>query len=412
MVLLREYTQDLYPSPFVLLTLFLGYLIPAAYKPPPTVLFFTALVSIIPLAYYIGMAVSSISAQTSFAIGAILNATFGSIVELILYFTTIALGGESLNGLVQYTITGSLLSTMLLLPGLSMTFGGLKYKEQRFNSLAAGVSSVLLFISVIGAFTPTIYYLSWGHYTLQCGNCQHHTPNSTLLRCNDCNYEQMDLDKDPVYTHGARPLMYACSVILPIAYLIGLLFTLKTHSYIFEKKEGESTEDHEAPEWSKWTSIIILVIATTLFSFISEQLVNSLEPSLEALHLNQGFVGVFFLGTVTNTAEIINAINFALKDNIALSVEIGAAATIQTALIQIPALVFFSAILNHASSVNSFTLIFPMLNLFAIIFGVLVVNYVYINGKTNYFEGSGLLLVWLIFIVAFYFVPDIPQIMA
>jgi Ca2+:H+ antiporter len=123
--------------------------------------------------------------------------------------------------------------------------------------------------------------------------------------------------------------MYACSVILPIAYFIGLLFTLKTHSYIFEKSEDDEGGEHEAPEWGKWTSMIILIIGTTLFSFISEQLVSSLEPALEALDLHQGFVGVFFLGTITNTAEIVNAINFALKDNIALSVEIGAAATIQ-----------------------------------------------------------------------------------
>jgi Ca2+:H+ antiporter len=144
----------------------MGYIMPVQYRPQPTVLFFTALVSVIPLAYYIGMAVSSISAQTSFAIGAILNATFGSVVELILYFTTIALGGEKLDGLVQYSITGSLLSTMLLLPGLSMVFGGLKYKEQKFNLLAAGVSSVLLFISVIG--TSIISYIS----------------SETLIKCN------------------------------------------------------------------------------------------------------------------------------------------------------------------------------------------------------------------------------------
>jgi len=34
--------------------------------------------------------------------------------------------------------------------GVSMVAGGLKYKEQRFNPASAGVSSVLLLISVIG----------------------------------------------------------------------------------------------------------------------------------------------------------------------------------------------------------------------------------------------------------------------
>jgi Ca2+:H+ antiporter len=90
----------------------------------------------------------SISVQSTFAIGAVLNATFGSIIELVLYCSAIKFG--SLDELVQSAVTGSLLATMLLLPGLSMVSGGLKYKEQRFNSAAAGVSSVLLIISVIG----------------------------------------------------------------------------------------------------------------------------------------------------------------------------------------------------------------------------------------------------------------------
>ncbi len=51
---------------------------------------------------------------------------------------------------------------------------------------------------------------------------------------------QKSLDEDNAYIHGARPLMYAISIVLPLAYFIGLMFTLKTHSYIYEKKEGES----------------------------------------------------------------------------------------------------------------------------------------------------------------------------
>lgn len=154
--------------------------------------------------------------------------------------------------------------------------------------------------------------------------------------------------------------MYACSAILPIAYIVGLIFTLKTHADIFEAS-NEAGADHEAPEWNKATGITILVVATGLFSFISELLVDSIQYSIQALGLNEAFVGVFFLGkkivlivliailgTVANAAEIINAISFALRDNVALSIEIGAAATVQAALIQIPALVIFSAILNHA----------------------------------------------------------------
>jgi Ca2+:H+ antiporter len=85
-------------------------------RPDPTILFFsgtfkkglnfiTALMSIVPLAYYIGMAVSSISAQSTFAVGAVLNATFGSMIELILYCSAIKMG--TLDELVQSAVTGN-----------------------------------------------------------------------------------------------------------------------------------------------------------------------------------------------------------------------------------------------------------------------------------------------------------------
>ncbi len=33
---------------------------------------------------------------------------------------------------------------------------------------------------------------------------------------------------------GFRPLVYTIAVLLPAAYLIGLIFTLKTHSHIYD----------------------------------------------------------------------------------------------------------------------------------------------------------------------------------
>jgi hypothetical protein len=57
---------------------------------------------------------------------------------------------HSLNLPFAYIYSGTLLAMMLLLPGVSMVAGGLKYKEQHFNPAAAGVTSVLLLISVIG----------------------------------------------------------------------------------------------------------------------------------------------------------------------------------------------------------------------------------------------------------------------
>ena len=71
--------------PFVGLTIVFGYAPEFKENVSPYALFAMALVSIIPLAYYIGKAIASISAQSTYAVGATLNATFGSVVEIIIY---------------------------------------------------------------------------------------------------------------------------------------------------------------------------------------------------------------------------------------------------------------------------------------------------------------------------------------
>jgi Ca2+:H+ antiporter len=78
-----------------------------------------------------------------------------------------------------------------------------------------------------------------------------------------------------------------------------------------------------------WKGILILVIATIFDAMISEELISAIEPSMKVLGLTESFVGIFLLGGVANVSEVINAVNFALTDNIALSIELGMAATVQ-----------------------------------------------------------------------------------
>ena len=77
-----------------------------------------------------------------------------------------------------------------------------------------------------------------------------------------------------------------------------------------------------------------------------------------------------------------------MNGNIALSMEIGSAYALQVCLLQIPALVFFSAIngkyvepaelLNH-----SFNLIFPQWDMVTVILCVFLLSYMYGEGKVS-----------------------------
>jgi Ca2+:H+ antiporter len=125
----------------------------------PAFLFTAALFSIIPLAYFIGQAVASISAQSSMGLGAAINAFFSTLVEVFLYCVAL---NQGKGQLVEGSIIGSIFAGILFLPGLSMCFGAIKRKTQRFNAKSAGVTSTMLLFAVIAAFGPTLFYQIYG----------------------------------------------------------------------------------------------------------------------------------------------------------------------------------------------------------------------------------------------------------
>ncbi|KAL4251846.1 Ca(2+):cation antiporter (CaCA) family protein [Abortiporus biennis] len=171
--------------------------------------FLLSLSSVIPLSYFIGMAVASISAQSSIGMGAVINATFGSIIEIILYGIALT---EGKGHLVEGSIVGSLLAGVLLMPGMSMCSGALRRKEQKFNAKSAGVTSMLLIMAFIGTLTPTLFYQTYGSFQLICDGCPEGSP----------------LENAPWST--VKSLMYFCAAVLLFSYLIGLWFSLRTHA--------------------------------------------------------------------------------------------------------------------------------------------------------------------------------------
>lgn len=202
-------------------------------------IFILALGSVIPLSYFIGMAVASISAQSSIGMGAVINATFGSIIEIILY--SIALTQEKAR-LVEGSIIGSILAGVLLMPGLSMISGASRRKEQRFNARSAGVTSTMLIMAIIGILTPTLFYQIYGTFQLTCKPCPddsvslpggHNGTSSDDgegTTCRRCFYEHIPPDSDEFFQTSVQSLIYTCTVFLVLSYGVGLWFSLRTHA--------------------------------------------------------------------------------------------------------------------------------------------------------------------------------------
>ncbi|CDR98591.1 hypothetical protein [Sporisorium scitamineum] len=209
------------------------------------VIFMLALGSVIPLSYFIGMAVASISAQSSIGMGAVINATFGSIIEIILY--AIALTQEKAR-LVEGSLIGSILAGVLLMPGLSMCSGATRRKEQRFNARSAGVTSTMLIMAIIGILTPTLFYQIYGTFQLTCEGCPTGNVPGDTWSCRRCFYEHVPPATDPFFQQNVRGLMYTCTVILVLSYGVGLWFSLRTHaSQIWQNPQPVQPGQHLVP---------------------------------------------------------------------------------------------------------------------------------------------------------------------
>ncbi|XP_026217343.1 cation/H+ exchanger protein 1 isoform X2 [Anabas testudineus] len=393
--------------PLVLATLVIGYTDYDHKYFSPEVKFATAITSIIPLSYYIGMGIASISAQSNFALGAVVNATFGSITELTFYITALLQGHRLANKcyeeVVKAALTGTLLGCILFIPGVCMIVGGIKHREQKFNSRSAGVSSALLFISIGGVFAPTLFSKTFGN--LMCENCTNVSGNATVpFVCKGCHYDMTQTDPHLILSH-IEPLVYTISVLLPAAYIIGLIFTLKTHSHIYDIQISDDHRDHahghHVVHWSRWRALGVLIVATVLMACCADLSTTNIEPMLTNYSISQYFIGVTVLAMVPELPEIVNGVQFALQNNISLSLEVGSCIAVQVCMIQIPLLILFNVFFDVG-----FVLLFSDIHLWASIFSVILVNYIFMDGKCDYFQGTALVVVYLILLALYFFAPS------
>jgi Ca2+:H+ antiporter len=335
--------------PFVAMVVGLGWGMGHDFqKKNAAMLFAFSMISMVPLSYYVGTAISRLTAQTSFAVGALLNATFGSMIEIILFITALSKGYYDLT---LQALTGTFLGNFLLLPGLSFVVGGFKYKEQRFNKEAAGVSSVMVILATVGVYLPSLLYAMFRVTTYTCSNCLLNGnysfnitggpgsfQNGTVVSeggCGDC-HPTSGVQDARLIDRVITPIAAGMALIMPISYAVGLWFTLKTHAHIYDEDlENEMDEDKPLSEWSKPQCVIILFTSTVLFALVSEVLTNVTTGALDTIGISESFAGLTLISVVTNLTEYVNAIRFTLANNVSLSLEIGSSAAIQCAFIQV-----------------------------------------------------------------------------
>ena len=322
-------------------------------------MFFLCCASIIGLSGYIGRATESLAIVSGPRVGGLLNATFGNAVELIISIFTLKAG---MVGIVLASLTGSVLGNLLLVLGLSFFAGGIKFKRQKFSVHSARYNSGLLIFAVIVAFViPEVFSMT------------------------------MNSEK-------TLSLSIGIAIILIALYLAGLFFKLVTHRGVFSSTDEPETEtEKELPEWTKRKSILILLLATVVVAFVSEQLVHTFEMLGAKFGWSELFIGVIIVAIVGNAAEHVSAITMAVKNKMEVSVEIAVGSTLQVAMFVAPILVLVSLFMPQ-----SMALVFTWPELVAMVTAVLLVINVSNDGESNWFEGLTLFAAYLIMGIGFY----------
>ncbi len=268
-----------------------------------TASFVLSAAALIPLAWLIGEATEHASQHTGPGIGGFLNASFGNAPELIIVLLAIA---DGLPGVVRGTITGSVVSNILLVLGIAMIAGGegkVNARSLRFQLSGVAIAVGLLLVTSIPGW--------------------HGSPN-----------------RDSLVTAG-----------IPVAVaLLGVYLWITVKNLRIHRDADRAAPDVHA--WSLPVALATLGVATVATAFVSEILVHSLHAFGKAVGLHEFFIAVVIVAIVGNAAEHGGAIVIAKRGNTDLATEIAITSSMQVALFVAPVAAIVSLALPHHLSLS------------------------------------------------------------
>lgn len=324
-----------------------------------TAVFVASCLGIVPLAGVMGEATEELAKHLGQRIGGLLNATFGNATELIIAGFALARGYEEV---VKASLTGSIIGNLLLVLGLAILCGGWRRVKQTFCRESAGVNATMMVLAVGSLMVPAVFGRAHGGMT----------------------------------EHSLESLSVVLAIVLFLTYVLALLFTLRTHRAVF----GETVEEEEPARWSSGKALAILGLATAGVAVLSEALVATLEHATGSLGLSPMFVGVIVIPVIGNAAEHAAAVTSAIRNKMDISMSIALGSSTQVALFVAPALVLIGLLLGRPLD-----FVFEVPELVAVGLSVLIANYLVQDGETHWFEGVGLLAMYLLLGAGFFFVP-------
>jgi len=367
---MKALLREIRHNPLLWLLVFVPALFAAAQLRPEahTLLFVLSVLAIVPLAALLSHATESVAAKTGDAVGGLLNATLGNLTELVIALTALRAGEYML---VKASIAGAIVTNTLFMLGASFLLGGLKHRVQEYNRVGARVQAGLLFLATVALMIPSAIS-----------------------------------EADSVEGAAMLPkLSVGLAMLLIVAYGLGMLFSLKTHREFFASAEsGEADEAGEAP-WPMGLALATLAGVTVVVALVSEVFVESVQQAAVTFGMSPAFVGFIVVALVGGAAEMASAFSGARKNRLDLSVGIALGSASQIALFVAPVLVLLSYVIGPTPMDLHFWPGAVVMVLIATITATLVTN----SGRSAWFVGVLVLMVYLIFAMTLYLLPPRAQ---
>ena len=202
-----------------------------------TMLFVMSVLAIVPLAALLSLATESVAAKTGDSVGGLLNATLGNLTELVIALAALKAGQYML---VKASIAGAIVANSLFMLGMSFLLGGLKFHVQEFNRVSSRLQASLLFLATIALLIPSAIRMA---------------------------------DEGPA-AEFSEQLSLGLSGLLIASYAFGMLFSLKTHKELFAAVGHGHDEE---PPFPIGVALVTLAVVTVMVALVSELFVESVQ---------------------------------------------------------------------------------------------------------------------------------------
>ena len=314
-------------------------------------LFVFSAAALVPLAWLIGEATEHAGEHTGPGIGGFLNASFGNAPELIIALIAVA---DSLPEVVRGSLSGSIISNLLLVLGAALIASGTEERVDRYS----------LFVQLGLVGTAVLLFL---------------------------------IPAVPGWSSDPERHSLAVAT-LPVAVVLLVLYVVVTGRVLGRAKrlQEESGGTESAGGWSLSVALAVLGAATVVTAFVSEILVHSLGAFADAAGLSEFFIAAVIIAIVGNAAEHGGAIVIARRGKLRLASEIAVSSSAQVGLLVTPLVALLSWVVTPALPLS-----FRPVELAAMGAAVAAVAIVLWDGRGKRAEGWALVGVYGVVVLVF-----------